>query len=303
MTRAIIDIGTNTTHLLIGRVNGSDLKETIIKSRFYTFLGEDGLLKISKSAIDRLFNALEVFHQLIDEHEVQKIQVIATDALRNAENGMDITSQIYRLYGWSIDVISGEQESELIYNGVIQAMDLSAGSHLIMDVGGGSVEFIWVLDGQKKVQKSYPIGISRLHRQYHIADPFESQAIEGLHHYVLGRTRDLFKEIGKYASVTTLIGCAGTFEIFLNETSKADNSLKSALIPQEKLENLLERVMHKSIEQRILVKGIPKERAQYIVVALLLVEAILGRLKKDHFVVSKYALKEGAIVSSNYFLD
>ncbi len=298
MKRSVIDIGTNTTHLMIAEVNGQSIEKIIYKKRYYTFLGESGMHTISDTALDRLFHALGHFHSEIKKNTCTEVAVIATDALRSATNGPMIHQRIQESFGWHVHIIEGQEESELIYQGVKLSVDMSHGSFLIMDVGGGSVEFIWVENGEKRLQKSYPIGISRLYHSFHKKEPFLPETYDRMYNYLEGTLTEMWNSITDMNC--TLIGCAGTFEIFLQSDSNQSNH-SHEMVKRDRLEQLYAIVQNKSFEERQLVKDLPRERAQYIVVALALIRYVLSRLESNEFIVSKYALKEGAIIISKYF--
>lgn len=298
MIKAAIDIGTNTAHLLIGEVASGKIEKIIYKKRFYTFLGDDGLEQISTAAIKRLLDALTYFKQVIEDFSCKHIQVIATEGLRAASNGQKIYDQIIELYGWSISIISGIKESELIYDGVLQAIDLSHDRYVIMDIGGGSVEFIVTEHGKKVFNASYPVGISRLYKKFHSNEPLQTLDIQRMVDFLDSQLLSLWDFLGADRNEYKLIGCAGTFEIFLDKNMLEDNEVSHRTVMTSKLTGLLKEVHTMNLEERHLVKDLPNERAKYIVVALLLIEYITKKLNCTSFDVCKYALKEGVLVQN-----
>jgi len=302
MIRAIIDIGTNTAHILIAEVADGSIIRVIHKERHYTFLGEGGLDKISKDAIKRLSDALDLFKLSIESYRCDHVRVLATEGLRSAENGHQIYQRIEHTYGWPMQIISGIKESEYIYRGANQSCELSDDAALIMDIGGGSIEFIYLIDGKIRLQKSYPIGISRLYEEYQISEPISLAEKKDIIDHLNITLSEMWDTI-PLSPPPVLIGCAGTFEIFLSEEELNRKSISSAYIDTSKVKDLLSQVEAKDMSQRQLVQGLPSERAKYIVVALLLISYVIERLEIDAFIVSKYALKEGAIIDDKLFLD
>ena len=300
MNRAIIDIGTNTTHLLIGDVESHTLLEVIHKRRFYTFLGEGGLSTIANEAIERLLAALDQFQNDLNEYQCDSIHVLATEGLRAASNGTVIERRIKSRYGWPLTIIDGNEEASLIFDGVRQAVAFDRGDYLIMDVGGGSVEFIGVCKGKKHFQSSISIGISRLYNQFHKSDPITKKQISKMNKYLAEQLVSVWDQTKDYVDMQ-LIGCAGTFEIFLKNQELDSRELTHKQIKKDMLDKLYESVIGLPIDDRHLVPDLPKERSQYIVVALSLVRWVTDTIGCENFIVSKYAMKEGAIVSEIYF--
>ena len=139
---AVMDLGTNTFHLLIAEGTVHDYHE-IIHYHEAVKLGEGGINKgyIIPEAFERGLNTMQKFQEQIDTHEVQTVRVIATSALRSASNGSDFINEVKTKAGIHIEIINGEQEAGFIYDGVKISGCLSAKNSLIMDIGGGSVEF------------------------------------------------------------------------------------------------------------------------------------------------------------------
>ena len=302
MIRAIIDIGTNTAHILIADVLENRIHQILHKQRHYTFLGEGGLINISSAAIDRLMHALERFEVSIKENQCKHVRVLATEALRSASNGLMIQQTLVDLFDWPIQIISGQQEAAYIYHGANQSTDLSEGDSLIMDIGGGSVEFIHIKSGSVNFQRSYPIGISRLYEHYHVSDPISQEEISHIITFLDSTLSEMWIELAKARQIK-LVGCAGTFEVFLDKKEVDNINVAASHVSVKKVKKLWEEVRTKNVEERKLVEDIPKERIKYIVVAILLINYVTDHLGLSDFVVSKYALKEGGIIDSSLFLD
>ena len=300
--RAIIDIGTNTAHLLVGEIADGKL-QVLTKKRHYTFLGEDGLEHISEGAIQRLRLALVDFDIIIKKWQCKNVHIIATEGLRRANNRADIISIFDEIYRWNHTIISGHQEAEYIYRGTSQSWQESDTPTLVVDIGGGSVEFILSDKGKIIYQRSHPIGISRLYDNFHQIDPILVEDIHRMYDHLDEELIHLWTAIQGMSDAPTLIGCAGTFEVLLQEKDQMDEKVVSKKVPTTKLLSLLSSVIHKTIDERKIVSDLPPERANYIVVALLLMNYIVKQLSATTIVVSKYALKEGAILDDDLFLD
>ena len=141
---ASIDIGTNSTHLLVAQIN-SDLKSFTIKftEKSTTRLGErDEEGNLTKDSIERALETLRRFKEYCLSYGVEKILAAATSAVRESPNGRDFIKTIKNSIGFNIELISGSEEARLIYLGVLSGMALDNKSQLIIDIGGGSTEII-----------------------------------------------------------------------------------------------------------------------------------------------------------------
>ena len=208
--KAVIDIGTNTFNLLIARadISGIAIIETHKEA---VSLGMGGINDnmLADSAIQRAMNAFGAFKAILDVHGISTPRLIATSAVRDAKNAASFVSLISETFNWQVDIISGIEEAKLIYKGVSQCYDFKDPA-IIMDIGGGSTEFI-VADN-KGIQKeiSLNIGVSRLYQGFEVSDPFCDKDIRNIENFLEERDQGFFDNI----TARTLIGSSGTFETF-----------------------------------------------------------------------------------------
>jgi exopolyphosphatase/guanosine-5'-triphosphate,3'-diphosphate pyrophosphatase len=167
----IIDLGTNTFNLLVADKDGSNLKR-ILSTKDGVALGLGGINenKLSLDAIERAMITLHKFCSTCRDLETDLIVGFGTSALRNATNASELTTRAKKELDLSIEVISGNREAELIYKGVASGYQFKS-ADLIMDIGGGSTEFI--LADQTGIQKaaSFEIGVSRIYQLFTFSDP------------------------------------------------------------------------------------------------------------------------------------
>ncbi len=295
--KAVIDIGTNTAHLLIAEHHKGHI-HALLKERFFTYLAENGMELIQKDTLSRLYAALATFKQLCDLHHLTP-HIVATDALRNATNCAEILNDIDAMFGWQVQLISGAEEAIFISKGAMSVVDMSQGNFLIVDVGGGSVEFVHVQDGQIMGLVSEPIGIARLYNAFHEADPLTKGALLKLEKYIDSEVKNIYKKLKiKPLDKYLLVGCAGTFEIFIPRSLALEKdacSVKSQLVF-----DWYDTIKSMDIQSRRLVDYLPADRAKYIIEAFALVRSLLKHLGGDTFVVSRAALKEGVLIN-NFF--
>lgn len=292
--KAAIDIGTNTAHLIIAIVDSPKTLDILYRQRHYIYLAEDGIECISDRAIERLFTALGEFYHKIKGYKGCKVIVTATEAMRRATNGHTITKRITREFNWLPQVISGRLEAQYILRGVASAVNISQGSFLTVDIGGGSVEFIHTLDGLIESIESLPIGIANLYNKYHLNEPLCESDENDLLEYL----NSILHFIKPIANLNTqLIGSAGTFEV-LCVKDEYNAYEKAEIVERNTLADYYDKIRWLDLGQRAKSDVIPHERARYIVMAFILVRFIVDSLNLDKFWVSHYALKEGVLLSN-----
>ncbi|HXA00411.1 MAG TPA: hypothetical protein VNW99_00380, partial [Cytophagaceae bacterium] len=168
---AVLDLGTNTFNLLIAE-KSEDGMHTIHKEKTGVKLGKEGITKgfISAEAYERAINTVSHYKEVIDQYGVSKIVAVATSAFRNARNGYQLVKDIKEKTDIDVQTIAGEKEAELIYYGVKAAMDLGKSTSLLLDIGGGSVEFVICNNDKIFWKGSYEIGGQRLIDKFQNSD-------------------------------------------------------------------------------------------------------------------------------------
>jgi exopolyphosphatase/guanosine-5'-triphosphate,3'-diphosphate pyrophosphatase len=156
---------------------------------------------------------MEKFHQNMVRYDVGEVKAIATSALRSTSNGPDFIEQVKQKTGIAIEVIDGDREAAYIYKGVKASGCLSNDNTLIIDIGGGSVEFIICDQDHISWKQSFEIGAARLMDKFHHDDPITAEAISNLQAYLDHVLAPLFQAT-QNVSIQKLIGSSGAFETF-----------------------------------------------------------------------------------------
>lgn len=291
---AVIDVGTNTFHLLIARPDGAGQFEEIFRERRFIKLAQDGINFIGQAPYHRALDTMRDFRQIIDEHGVEQIRAFGTAALRTASNGPDLKRDILEQTGIPIELINGEQEAHYILRGVRLALPLGQEPALIMDIGGGSVEFLIANDTQTFWMQSFPIGVAVLFRNFHRHEPIEAREIAALREFLEQELAPLQEALKKYPA-HRLIGVAGTFDVLENLLEGYTRTGTYATFSLKGFPELLQRIVQAPIEERLRMEGIPRYRADMIVVALILIDVVLQLNGFRDIQVSHYDLKEGIL--------
>ncbi|MEP7168695.1 MAG: exopolyphosphatase, partial [Bacteroidota bacterium] len=219
MRIAIIDCGTNTFHLLIVETKADGKFKTILKENIPVKLGEAGITNkiISEIPFQRGMNTLKNFGEIIRKTNPDKIFAYATAAIRNAANGNDFVKAAMEKTGIEIQLIDGQREAELIYYGVRQAVKLTDEKVLIMDIGGGSVEFIIANNNEIFWKQSFGTGAAFLLEKFKPSDPIQLSEINEIRNYLEKELHPLFAQLQTTNyKLQTLIGSSGSFETFVD---------------------------------------------------------------------------------------
>jgi exopolyphosphatase / guanosine-5'-triphosphate,3'-diphosphate pyrophosphatase len=297
---AIIDLGTNTFHILIAEGDRSGYN-IIYRDRLAVKIGMGGINDgvITESGFHRALLAMQSFKNAIDQHEVSETYAFGTSALRNAKNGQEICDRIESVTSIKVDIIPGEQEAHYIYLGVRAALGLGHDRNLIIDIGGGSVEFIIADHDNVFWKRSYEIGAQRLLEKYQKHDPILDAEIDLLYKHFEDSLSTLFETIEKYKP-DILVGSSGTFDtlsdIFCitHDIHKSPDDSETPLTIEGFYE-IFRELVTKNREQRMQIPGMIEMRVDMIVVACVLIKFLLEKHAFNRIRVSTYSLKEGVL--------
>ena len=304
--RAVADLGSNTFHLMVGRFEGES-REILLHRREAVGIGKDGMHKkrILPDATDRAITALRSFASELRElgMEAADADVYATSAFRNAENAQEVLKEIEMHTGFRPRIISGQEEASLIFQGVLGSGVLKENEDaLVVDIGGGSVEFI-LCRGKKAVwQESLEIGGLRLMERFHNADPLPVHQLSAMEMHLKEVLKPVWDQIAGIKFLN-LVGCSGSFDtmvdirnaIFSDDCLPAETSAMHDLSRADFLE-LFYKIVPLSLEERLAIPGMIPLRAGMMVVALSLVKVLLDETSSPGIRVSTWSLKEGALL-------
>ncbi len=298
---AIIDLGTNTFHLLIVEVAPKGSYRILSKEQVPVMIGKQGINQgtIIPEAQQRAVKTLKDFRAIADREGVAEIYATATSAFRNAKNGQQLADKIQAATDIAIDIIPGEREAECIFLGVKEALDLSEKDVLIMDIGGGSVEFILGNRQAMHWRHSFEIGAQRLLDLFPIQDPISQENIRQLNEYFEQKLTSLEDAIRPYQP-HTLVGASGTFDTLSDIYVCKENLTLSGEETERPLSYagflaIHQEIIHKNKEERLQIPGMIEMRVEMIVVASCLIAYVLERYLIKNIRVSAYALKEGLL--------
>lgn len=291
MIKAVIDLGTNTFNLLIGELVNGELN-LLYTDKIPVMLGMGGIndQRISKEAQDRALEAITVFKGYCNEHNVESIKAIGTSALRDALNRDELLLKIKDKTGIQVEVITGEREAQLIMKGVSLTHKFDQPT-LIMDIGGGSTEFI-LCHGNKVINSiSTNIGVSRIYQRLGKPLDYSRDQLET----VLEELEKYRAEFVAFCDAECLIGSSGSFETFYEMIHQhpIPEVNRSEMMDYDRFENVLDWTIRSHHNERVANPYIIPLRKDMIPIAALLVKWVLDQIGVHKVYVSPYSLKEG----------
>jgi len=302
MRIAVIDLGTNTFNILIVEVASDKSYSTIFQAKLPVKLGEGGINEnmIQPVPFQRGIDALKQHQKTIEQYDVQQVYAFATSAVREAVNGQEFVEKLKMETGFEVQVIDGDREAEFIYYGVREAAELSDENSLIIDIGGGSTEFIIANKNKIFWKQSFLLGAARLLERFNPSDPITDKQIAEINTYLKEQLQPLFEAVQKYP-VTELIGSSGSFDSLAEMiahrfyTPEILDGKTEYTFNLDDCAAVYDIILKSTREERLKMKGLVEMRVDMIVISSIIVYFVLTSFEIKNMRLSTYALKEGVI--------
>lgn len=306
--RAVIDVGTNSIKLLIGEVSEGVVRPIDERSD-QTRLGAGFYEKheLQPVPMARTASAVARFAAMARDAEAESIRIIATSAARDARNSEELIEAIRRASGLRVEIISGEREAEWVFCGVTSDPALHGSQLLILDVGGGSTEFIVGGHERHSFRQSFPIGSVRLLEQLRPADPPSLADVAGCRQWL----RDFFnREVGPpleriladAGQPVTLVGTGGTTTILARLEQKIERfdraRIEGTRLSRQQILDYMVHLWSLSLEHRRKIPGLPANRADVIIMGVAIYEAVMQHFNLPELYVSTRGLRFGALLDT-----
>ena len=304
--RAVIDVGTNSVKLLVADVRGRDVRPVHEESR-QTRLGKGfyDTHRLQPEPIARTAEAVWEFSEIARERNAASIRVIATSAARDAVNPRDLTHAIERACGLKTEILSGAREAELVFQGVTTDPELARPPLLLLDVGGGSTEFILGQGHKKRFARSFPLGTVRLMEQCPHGDPPAraefAKCRDGVKHFLRDEVRPQLEPALKSESGRLLlVGTGGTTSILARIENKLDRfdreKIERTVLGFERIVARRKHLWKLPLAERKEIVGLPKLRADVILTGVLIYEAVMEEFGFQQLRVSTRGLRFAAVM-------
>jgi exopolyphosphatase/guanosine-5'-triphosphate,3'-diphosphate pyrophosphatase len=300
---AAIDLGTNSFHLVVARPSGNSRFEILDREKEVVRLGSGSgdMKELRDDAIERGVETLTRFRRIADASGAE-IHAVATSAVREASNRDDFLRRAWEEAGVKVDLISGIEEARLIHLGVLQAVPVFEQQALVVDIGGGSTEFVLGLGGRTLDARSLKLGAIRLTDRFFAKEPVKRKAVDEARTWIRAMLTPVARMVAHRGGFEVAVGSSGTI---LNVAEmvharaggaplrKVGGSTFTAPELAEVVEDLVSRG---KTADRLEVPGLDPKRADIILGGILVLEQAFRVLGIGELVVSEYALREGVLL-------
>lgn len=299
-----IDIGTNSVHLIVADVDRRTGKFRILdRERELVRLGSgpSDMKSLSHESMARGIETIRRFKAIADAAKAP-VRAVATSAVREAANRGEFIRRVAKQTGVRVEIASGFEEARLIYLGVLQALPVFRKKALLVDIGGGSTEFLIGRERDILSVNSLKMGALRLARQFFGSDAVTKKKVEQCRRHVAGMLSPIVREARKH-SFQVCVGTSGTItaaaSIVREMRGEADLQMNGFTFTSDELDAVVDAVLGaRSVRERSLIRGLDARRADIIVPGILILHEVFRALKIRELTVSEYAFREGIILDT-----
>ncbi len=298
-----IDIGTNSVRTLVADIFCAGSVVALHRDGIITRLGQDldrtGLLK--PEAMQRTIEALEKFVAKAEQYKAEAFKIVATSAARDASNAEKFLDEIKRCTGKDAKIVTGAEEAEYIYKGVSCGLEIGDKAALIIDIGGGSTEFIFHAEQRPIRTFSADIGAVRLTEMFISNDPPKSHELETLTDFTIPTIQSIVDQLNNILGCE-LLGVGGTITtipaIIMNMGKYDGDRIHNYILSKEEIEKVFQRLAKLNLDERKEVKGLEPKRADIIIAGILILKAILDVTRSNSIRVSDRGILYGLALSA-----
>ena len=302
---AAVDAGTNSFHLIVVSADSDGNFEIIDREREVIRLNEgnpDDIKIINAGAIEKAVAVLKSFKGIADSHGAP-LRVVATSALRESLNRNEFINKVWNEAGVEIEVISGHEEARLIYLGIMQSVPIFKDRTLIVDIGGGSTEFLVGEKGKTLFSASVKLGAVRMMQKFFKDNQLSKESTDECRKWIRGELYNI-SETAKSIGYDYCVGSSGTI--------MAAGMMVESLVKKRKTQNVIlnnyqfdsksfgivrdEVLKRKTEDKRKSIPGLDDKRADIIPAGILILDEIFKLFGLQKMTISSYALREGIII-------
>jgi exopolyphosphatase / guanosine-5'-triphosphate,3'-diphosphate pyrophosphatase len=300
---AAVDIGTNSIHLVVARVDAERF-EVVDREREMVRLGSSArdMKRLTPSAINRGIEVLTRFRQVAAIHGA-RLRAVATSAVREAENRATFLERARDEAGVDVEVISGFEEARLIHLGVLQAVPVYDRQVLVCDIGGGSTELVVGRKGDILTARSLKLGAIRLTRRYFAKSKLNGDAVERCRRDIRATLAPAVREIRRLG-FDVAVGSSGTIGAIcqmaaVRATGATPRTLNNLTITRDEIDDVVRRLTKvATVKARSKIPGLDPRRADIIVAGALILEQVAAGCGLEELTFSDFALREGVLLDT-----
>jgi exopolyphosphatase/guanosine-5'-triphosphate,3'-diphosphate pyrophosphatase len=296
-----VDIGTLTCRLLIADLPIDQRLIEVRSERRILRLGEgvDQTKQLSVAAMNRVVQCLKEWHEIINVFQVDAAMVVATSAVRDAENRNEFLDRVKREADFEVELITGEEEARRTMLGIRFGLPIGVTDVLALDIGGGSTEFILDCPGQPPIVRSINIGVVRLCERLLHHDPPTDEEVSQAREWIAKETKAAVAGMGNYQTAT-FVGTAGTITSLAAMAQKLP-TYEPARIHNYRLQlgtiqDLEQTLLSRKKTDRTGLPGLEKGREEVIVAGAIIIRTIMETLGMSVVLVSDLGLREGVLI-------
>ena len=301
MRLGVIDVGSNTVHLLVVDAHPGAQPLPASKHKIDLRLSEhvtDGGL-IADEGRDRLAGFVQECLDVAEDQGVEDLSGFVTSAIREAPNGDDVLAAVVERTGVSLDVLSGEDEARLTFLAARRWFGWSAGTLLVADIGGGSLELAQGMDEDPDVAVSLPLGAGRVTRDLLAGDPPDKDDVREARKQVRATIAAELRPLAKAGTPDLAVGTSKTMRSLARICGAAPSSegmYAARSLEREVLAARLPEIAGMSAAQRADLPGVSGSRSRQLLAGGIVAEATMDLLGLDHLEICPWALREGIIL-------
>jgi len=300
---AAIDLGSNSLHMIIVEVSAKGSFRVVDREADMVRLGSGSLSSgiLSEDAMDRTLATLKAYRRLAESHKVEEVIAVATSAIREAQNGEDFLDRMGRKVGIWPRAISGEEEARLDYMAALHSIHLAGARALVIDIGGGSVQFGLGRGERVELAASEKLGVLRMTERFVKHDPITTREERRLETHVRKTIGPHVRRIRRF-DPEFVVGASGTILALGRlareaETAQKGESLHHVTIDRHRLEEMRDKLRRTDLDQRRRMPGMDKRRADIIVAGSIILGTILDEIHAKRIVLCEWALREGILLA------
>ena len=297
MRLGVLDMGSNTIHLQVVDAHPGARPTPASSQKFELRLTEylDRDNHITDEGFDLLTHAITEVLKHAKEFECEEILAFATSAIREADNGEKIITELRRIHNIDLQILSGDEEAQITFLAARRWLGWSAGRLLVLDIGGGSLEMAIGNDESASSTLSLPIGAARMTREFLIGDPYTSKSVKALMQYSKESIeQSVAGELAEHKA-DRIVGTSKTFRTLARLT---DHWYKDGgtYLEREALVAAIEKLKDLSLSQRASLPGVSQSRAKQIVAGAIVAESVMKHLSIERIEICPWALREGIVL-------